>query len=104
MVGVDGHQKLANTDLQSDAEPLCYRARETLTVGLTVPLAAPVEGFHLQVSAPGRAHRQKAPPFDGRGSKTHYANERGCASGRIESLLTFTDKYRGRMLANTSEG
>ena len=39
--------------------------RSTLAAQLTVPLAGPVEDFHLQVSAPCRAHRKKgsAPAF-----------------------------------------
>jgi hypothetical protein len=34
-------------------------ARDTLAVRLTLPLAGRVEDFHLQVSAPCRAHRKK---------------------------------------------
>ena len=37
--------------------------RDTLAVRLTLPLAGRVEDFHLQVSAPCRAHHQKAPPI-----------------------------------------
>ena len=33
---------------------------------LTLPLAGRVEDFHLQVSAPCRAHNKKKPPVDGR--------------------------------------
>ena len=35
-------------------------ARDTLAVRLTLPLAGRVEDFHLQVSAPCRAHNEKA--------------------------------------------
>lgn len=34
--------------------------RDTLAVQLTVPLVGRVEDFHLQVSAPCRAHKQNA--------------------------------------------
>src|SRR3989338_7601540 len=36
-------------------------ARNTLAVRLTLPLAGRVEDFHLQVSAPCRAHQKKWP-------------------------------------------
>lgn len=36
-------------------------ARDTLAVRLTLPLAGRVEDFHLQVSAPCRAHQIKTP-------------------------------------------
>ena len=36
-------------------------ARDTLAVQLTLPLVGCVEDFHLQVSAPCRAHKEKAP-------------------------------------------
>lgn len=36
-------------------------ARNTLAVRLTLPLVGRVEDFHLQVSAPCRAHRSKRP-------------------------------------------
>lgn len=35
--------------------------RDTLAVRLTLPLAGRVEDLHLQVSAPCRAHEEKAP-------------------------------------------
>src|SRR3989338_6586403 len=38
-------------------------ARNTLAVRLTLPLAGRVEDFHLQVSAPCRAHQKKAAPI-----------------------------------------
>ena len=38
-------------------------ARDTLAVQLTLPLVGRVEDFHLQVSAPCRAHRQKRLPL-----------------------------------------
>src|SRR3989338_4043248 len=37
--------------------------RNTLAVRLTLPLVGRVEDFHLQVSAPCRAHQQKAARF-----------------------------------------
>lgn len=37
-------------------------ARDTLAVQLTLPLAGRVEDFHLQVSAPCRAHQNKGRP------------------------------------------
>ena len=37
-------------------------ATDTLAVRLTLPLAGCVEDFHLQVSAPCRAHQKKRPP------------------------------------------
>jgi hypothetical protein len=36
-----------------------HLAMDTLAVRLTLPLAGRVEDFHLQVSAPCRAHQQK---------------------------------------------
>src|SRR3990172_8362457 len=38
---------------------------DTLAVQLTLPLAGRVEDFHLQVSAPCRAHKEKPPSWDG---------------------------------------
>src|SRR5215469_15500084 len=38
-----------------------HLAMDTVAVRLTRPLAGCVEDFHLQVSAPCRAHKQKAP-------------------------------------------
>ena len=38
-----------------------HLAIDTLAVQLTLPLAGCVEDFHLQVSAPCRAHQKKAP-------------------------------------------
>jgi hypothetical protein len=40
-------------------------ARNTLAVRLSLPLAGQEEDFHLQVSAPCRAHKKKAPRFAG---------------------------------------
>ena len=40
-------------------------AQNTLAVRLTLPLAGRVEDFHLQVSAPCRAHQRKAPQMRG---------------------------------------
>ena len=39
--------------------------QNTLAVQLTLPLAGRVEDFHLQVSAPCRAHHKKRPPEGG---------------------------------------
>jgi hypothetical protein len=38
-----------------------HLAMDTLAVQLTLPLAGCVEDFHLQVSAPCRAHQNKSP-------------------------------------------
>jgi hypothetical protein len=38
-----------------------HLAMDTVAVRLTLPLAGCVEDFHLQVSAPCRAHKQKRP-------------------------------------------
>ena len=40
-------------------------ARDTLAVRLTLPLVGRVEDFHLQVSAPCRAHHKKGLPCQG---------------------------------------
>jgi hypothetical protein len=38
-------------------------ARDTLAVQLTLPLVGRVEDFHLQVSAPCRAHQKNSEPL-----------------------------------------
>src|SRR6185312_5730918 len=43
-----------------------HLALDSLAVQLTLPLAGCVEGFHLQVNAPCRAHMKKSPAFPGR--------------------------------------
>ncbi len=52
-------------------------ARDTLAVRLTVPLAGPVEDFHLLVSAPCRAHQKKRPPAH-RGRPSFCTVTSGC--------------------------
>lgn len=43
-----------------------HLAMDTLAVQLTLPLAGRVEDFHLQVSAPCRAHHKRSGPRKGR--------------------------------------
>ena len=49
-------------------------ARDTLAVQLTLPLVGRVEDFHLQVSAPCRAHQKKGPAAS-RACKGHPATK-----------------------------
>src|SRR5499425_3482885 len=48
-----------------------HLAMDTVAVQLTLPLAGCVEDFHLQVTAPCRAHKTKSPRFVSEAQKNH---------------------------------
>lgn len=65
--------------------------RDTLAVQLTLPLAGRVEVFHLQVSAPCRAHHEKSPSTEGLWCST-YA--RKLLTGASPTQITQAAKQR----------
>jgi hypothetical protein len=62
---------------------------DTLAVQLTLPLAGCVEDFHLQVSAPCRAHKAKRPGRIARASLL-FSNLRFRSAGYASRLFTFS--------------
>ena len=67
---------------------------DTLAVRLTVPPAGPVEDFHLQVSAPCRAHKDKTPhPLFGEMGPSIYFTQ-GLRVSRLLDLRGYTGQKR----------
>src|ERR1700730_11684462 len=66
-------------------------ARETLAVQLTFPRVGYVEDFHLQVSAPCRAHQKKAP-------QAGPSSAQSCSPiGRAQAATASNCQFLGRM-------
>src|ERR1017187_4726718 len=60
-----------------------HLAMDTLAVRLTLPLAGCVEDFHLQVSAPCRAHHKTSRPYIGRLILCFGLNNQCCSLRRM---------------------